>query len=57
MVPDIADDPEVAQQRKIRLKRYANPLHRLSPEHREVIDLAYYHSKSVLRRPASYFGR
>jgi hypothetical protein len=25
MVPDIADDPEVAQQRKIRLKRYANP--------------------------------
>ena len=47
MVPDIADDPEVALQKKTRAEAVRQSLLRLSPEHREVIDLAYYHGKSV----------
>jgi RNA polymerase sigma-70 factor, ECF subfamily len=43
-VPDIAENPEVTLQKKDRLRQ---SLPRLSPEHREVIDLAYYHCKSV----------
>ena len=46
-VPDIADDPEISLQKKDRAKALRQSLPRLSPEHREVIDLAYYHSKSV----------
>lgn len=46
-VPDIADDPEVTLQKKDRVEALRQSLPRLSPEHREVIDLAYYHSKSV----------
>jgi RNA polymerase sigma-70 factor (ECF subfamily) len=46
-VPDIADDPEVALQKKNQAEALRQSLPRLSPEHREVIDLAYYHSKSV----------
>src|SRR3954451_3603194 len=46
-VPDIADDPEISLQKKDRAKALRQFLPRLSPEHREVIDLAYYHSKSV----------
>jgi RNA polymerase sigma-70 factor, ECF subfamily len=45
--PDIADDPEVALQKKNRAEALRQSLPLLSPEHREVIDLAYYHSKSV----------
>jgi RNA polymerase sigma-70 factor (ECF subfamily) len=47
MVPDMTDDPEVALQKKDRAEALRQSLPRLSPEHREVIDLAYYHSKSV----------
>jgi RNA polymerase sigma-70 factor (ECF subfamily) len=47
MVPDVADDPEVALQKKTRAEAVRQSLLRLSPEHREVIDLAYYHGKSV----------
>jgi RNA polymerase sigma-70 factor, ECF subfamily len=39
-VADTADDPESAMQKKSR-----NEL--LSPDHREIIDLVYYHEKSV----------
>src|ERR1700741_3895587 len=46
-VPDIADDPEITLQKKDRAEALRQSLPRLSPEHREVIDLAYYHSKSV----------
>jgi len=46
-VPDTADDPEVALQKKNRAEALRQSLSRLSPDHREVIDLAYYHSKSV----------
>jgi len=46
-VPDIADDPEVALQKKNRAEAVRHSLARLSPEHREVIDLVYYHGKSV----------
>ena len=45
-VPDIADDPEVTLQKKNRADLRQSLL-RLSLEHREVIDLAYYHGKSV----------
>ena len=46
-VPDIADDPEISLQKKDRAEALRQSLPRLSSEHREVIDLAYYHSKSV----------
>jgi RNA polymerase sigma-70 factor (ECF subfamily) len=46
-VPDIADDPEVLLQKKNRAEALRQSLTRLSPEHREVIDLVYYHGKSL----------
>src|SRR5262249_39668369 len=49
-VPDTADDPEVTLQKKKKKNRaeeLRQSLPRLSPEHREVIDLAYYHGKSI----------
>src|SRR6266699_10181 len=46
-VPDNGDDPEVTLQKKNRAEALRQSLPRLSPEHREVIDLAYYHGKSV----------
>ena len=46
-VADLADDPEVALQEKNRDELLRRALTRLSPEHRQVIDLVYYHEKSV----------
>jgi RNA polymerase sigma-70 factor, ECF subfamily len=46
-VADPANDPEVALQEKDRDERLRRALTRLSREHREVIDLVYYHEKSV----------
>jgi RNA polymerase sigma-70 factor (ECF subfamily) len=46
-VADPANDPEVALQDKDRGELLRQALVRLSPEHREVIDLVYYHEKSV----------
>jgi RNA polymerase sigma-70 factor (ECF subfamily) len=46
-VPDSADDPEVALQKKNRAEALRQSLGRLSPEHREVIDLVCYHGKSM----------
>ena len=46
-VPDTADDPEVFLQKKNRAEALRRSLPRLSPQHRELIDLAYYHGKSV----------
>ena len=39
--------PEVTLQKKNRAEALRRSLPRLSPEHREIIDLAYYHGKSV----------
>jgi RNA polymerase sigma-70 factor (ECF subfamily) len=46
-VADLADDPEVALQEKDRNELLRRALKRLSPEHRQVVDLVYYHEKSV----------
>jgi RNA polymerase sigma-70 factor, ECF subfamily len=46
-IADPADDPEVVLQKKNRGKLLRKSLARLSPEHGEVIDLVYYHGKSV----------
>jgi RNA polymerase sigma-70 factor, ECF subfamily len=46
-IADPADDPEVALQKKNRGELLRKSLARLSPEHSEVIDLVYYHGKSV----------
>ena len=46
-IADPANDPELALQEKDRSELVRRALMRLSPEHREVIDLVYYHEKSV----------
>jgi RNA polymerase sigma-70 factor (ECF subfamily) len=46
-VADSADDPEVVLQKKTRAELLRHSLARLSPEHGEVIDLVYFHGKSV----------
>jgi RNA polymerase sigma-70 factor, ECF subfamily len=46
-VADPADDPELVLQKKHRAELLRQSLANLSPEHREVIDLVYYHGKSV----------
>jgi RNA polymerase sigma-70 factor (ECF subfamily) len=44
---DPADDPELVLQKKNRAELLRRALGRLSPEHGEVVDLVYYHGKSV----------
>ena len=46
-VADPADDLEVVLQKKTRAELLRHALARLSPEHGEVIDLVYFHGKSV----------
>jgi RNA polymerase sigma-70 factor, ECF subfamily len=46
-IADPADGPEVALQKKNRGELLRKCLAHLSPEHGEVIDLVYYHGKSV----------
>ncbi len=46
-IADPANDPEVALQEKDRGELVRRALMRLSTGHREVIDLVYYHEKSV----------
>ena len=46
-VADTADDPEVALQKKARAELLRHSVARLSPEHGEVIDLVYFHGKSI----------
>ena len=46
-IEDQADDPEVSVQKKDTSEALRKCLSALSPEHREVIDLVYYHEKSV----------
>ena len=44
---DTADTPEVALQKKDKSEILRECLKSLSPDHREIIDLVYYHEKSV----------
>jgi RNA polymerase sigma-70 factor, ECF subfamily len=44
---DPADNPEIVLQKKDQDELLRRSLARLSPEHGEVIDLVYYHGKSV----------
>ena len=46
-IEDPADDPEVAVQKKDKSEILRKCLEGLSPDHREIIDLVYYHEKSV----------
>jgi RNA polymerase sigma-70 factor, ECF subfamily len=46
-IEDLADDPEVALAKKDKGAVLRQCLTRLSSEHREIIDLVYYHEKSV----------
>ena len=46
-IEDQGDDPEVAAQKRDKANIMRQCLTALSPEHREVIDLVYYHEKSV----------
>lgn len=46
-IEDTADDPEVAVQKKDKSEILRECLTALSPDHREIIDLVYYHEKSV----------
>jgi RNA polymerase sigma-70 factor (ECF subfamily) len=46
-IEDTGDDPEVAMQKKDRSEILRKCLLGLSPDHREIIDLVYYHEKSV----------
>src|ERR1700754_2403867 len=45
-VADTADDPEVMLAKKHRDQVVRDAINELSPEHKEIIDLVYYHEKS-----------
>src|SRR6266404_7806283 len=47
IIADPADNPELVLQKKNQAELMRHSLARLSPEHGEVIDLVYYHGKSV----------
>jgi len=46
-VADSADDPEITLQKKSRSELVRQAMSKLSPEHREIINLVYYYEKSV----------
>ena len=46
-IEDPADDPEVSVQKKDKGEILRKCLTALSPDHREIIDLVYYHEKSM----------
>jgi RNA polymerase sigma-70 factor, ECF subfamily len=46
-IEDAADDPERAATKQDKGEKLRKCLEGLSPEHREIIDLVYYHEKSV----------
>jgi RNA polymerase sigma-70 factor, ECF subfamily len=46
-IEDTADTPEVALEKKDKSTILRQCLEKLSPEHKEIIDLVYYHEKSV----------
>jgi RNA polymerase sigma-70 factor (ECF subfamily) len=46
-IEDAADDPEAAMGKKQARAIVAECLVKLSPTHREIIDLVYYHEKTI----------
>jgi RNA polymerase sigma-70 factor (ECF subfamily) len=46
-IEDPQDNPEVTMQNRQKAEVLLNCLRLLSPAHREVIDLVYYHEKSI----------
>jgi RNA polymerase sigma-70 factor (ECF subfamily) len=46
-IEDQADNPEVAAQKNERTRVLHDCLKQLSPAHREIIDLVYYHERSI----------
>jgi RNA polymerase sigma-70 factor, ECF subfamily len=46
-IEDTSDNPEVALEKKDKSAVLRQCLEKLSPEHKEIIDLVYYHEKSV----------
>src|SRR5271170_3505874 len=46
-IEDECDDPEIAAQKKDRSEILRRCLEQLSAQHREIVDLVYYHEKSV----------
>ena len=46
-IEDLADDPEVSLAKKDKAAVLRQALSKLSAEHREIVDLVYYHEKSV----------
>jgi len=46
-IEDPSDGPEVAMQKRQRTSVLADCLTQLSPAHREIVDLVYYHEKSI----------
>jgi RNA polymerase sigma-70 factor, ECF subfamily len=46
-LPDLADDPETAVQKNDRLAILRRCMSHLSRDHREIIDLVYFHEKSI----------
>jgi RNA polymerase sigma-70 factor (ECF subfamily) len=46
-IPDSNDDPEITLQKKDRIAILRECMSHLSSDHREIIDLVYYHEKSV----------
>ena len=46
-VADSADDPEIVLQRKSRNELLRQAISKLSPDHREILDLVYYQERSV----------
>jgi RNA polymerase sigma-70 factor, ECF subfamily len=46
-IEDPSDDPEVSMQKKQQTSMLQECLTQLSPAHREIIDLVYYHGKTI----------
>jgi RNA polymerase sigma-70 factor (ECF subfamily) len=46
-VADEADNPEIATQKRDKAAALRRCIERLGPEHREIVDLVYYHERSI----------
>ena len=51
-IADHEDTPEVVSQKRSKAEIMQGCMEQLSPDHREIIDLVYYHDKSVLEAAA-----
>lgn len=54
-IADSGDNPEVSEQKRSKAELMRETINALSDEHREIIDLVYYHEKSV-REAAEVIG-